>query len=105
MKLTIILAACSVGLVLGSPVGGADEDPAPSCYNRDDARRDARAAGCNTVDPDSNAGTSCDLFGCNCMWGCLAHLDGGGQEFSKGSCPPYLGVSKWPTLHSKTRYT
>jgi hypothetical protein len=72
MKLMIILAACSVGVVLGNPVEGTDTiKVARDCYNRDDARHDALEAGCQNVDPSSHAGTYCNTFGCNCDWGCM----------------------------------
>jgi hypothetical protein len=92
MKLTIFLTACSLGLVLGKEVQQRDNseiDPPASCYNRDDARKDARSAGCYNVDSVSHAGTYCNVFGCNCEWGCT--LESG--SWQPRVCPDRLGVS------------
>lgn len=100
MKSVLILTVLS-GFAMASPAidNGADNYLSKRCHNRDDARRDAEKAGCKNVRWDNHQGTWCNMFGCNCDWGCneVTSRDEWGHEktgkWYTNRCPKDSNVS------------
>lgn len=89
MKLTTILIAYFAHLV--STRMSKTRQQSASCYDRFDAIKDAKAAGCAKISTYLMSGTLCNPYGCDCEWGCI-DSDGYNDEWIPYKCPNGFGV-------------
>lgn len=90
MKFIAILVACSMGLV--SARSSKIRQQSATCYDRFDAIKDAKAAGCDKISTYLISGTLCNPYGCDCEWGCI-DSDGYNDKWIPYKCPNGFGVS------------
>lgn len=90
MRFTTIVITCFAGLV--STRSFKIRQQSATCYDRYDAIKDARAAGCDKISTYLISGTLCNPYGCDCEWGCI-ESDGYNDEWISYKCPNGFGVS------------